>query len=395
MSSHSEPITTDIAIIGAGPAGLSLACMLADSGLAITLIEQQALDSLANPANDGREIALSHKSIQLLKNCGAWSFIDPNEIYPLQDAAVQDDASPVILALERGDDNDLPLGYFVSNRRIRAALYRRVSELNNITVLANQSVNKVSNREDGCLLCLASGQEIACQLTVAADSRFSNTRRSLGIGAQVKDFGRTMLLVRMQHEADHQQRAQEWFRQGRNCAILPLAAKQSSIVLTMPTVEADKVKALEGEAFNKKVEALMDSKLGRMEKIADVFSYPLMGVYAEQFVATRFALVGDAAVGMHPSTAHGYNLGLRSANSLSELIKTAKRHNEDIAADLLLEKYQFNHRLAAKPLYESTNMIVDLFTSNNPVAKVARKSILSMGNKLAPVKSLVLNKLLN
>jgi 2-polyprenyl-6-methoxyphenol hydroxylase-like FAD-dependent oxidoreductase len=81
---------------------------------------------------------------------------------------------------------------------------------------------------------LADGRRVHARLVVAADSRFSSTRRMLGIGARMRDFGKSMLVCRMQIEVPHRHTAWEWFGYGRTMALLPLNGDQASAVITLP-----------------------------------------------------------------------------------------------------------------------------------------------------------------
>ena len=87
----------DVLVVGAGPAGLSLARGLAGTGLSVALIEQQPAAALAEPAFDGREIALTHASRQIMRTLGLWERIDPAQISPLRSAKVMNGSSPFAL----------------------------------------------------------------------------------------------------------------------------------------------------------------------------------------------------------------------------------------------------------------------------------------------------------
>lgn len=87
-------VECDIAVIGAGPAGLSFARLLAGSGLSVTLVERAPEAAIADPAFDGREIALTHRSQDILQGIGAWGRIPVDQMSPLRQARVQDGAWP-------------------------------------------------------------------------------------------------------------------------------------------------------------------------------------------------------------------------------------------------------------------------------------------------------------
>ncbi|MNZ55059.1 2-octaprenylphenol hydroxylase [compost metagenome] len=177
----------------------------------------------------------------------------------------------------------------------------------------------------------------------------------LGIGARMQDFGKTMLVCRMAHERPHQQVAWEWFGYGQTLALLPLNGDRSSVVLTLPQREMAPLQEMGEEAFAREIERRFDRRLGGMRLLGARHVYPLVGVYAERFAGPRCALIGDAAVGMHPVTAHGFNFGLQSQRRLAEEVLATHRRGGDIGSAWPLQRYALAHRLATWPLYQATS----------------------------------------
>jgi len=130
-----------------------------------------------------------------------------------------------------------------------------------------------------------------------------------------------------------------------------------------------------------------------MKLIGERYSYPLVAVHANQFVKPRYALLGDAAVGMHPVTAHGFNLGLRGQETLYQEIISARKRSVDIGSLSVLKAYETKHMRVTKPLYHGTNKIVGLFTNESIPAKMARNALLRFSNNFPPIKHLIANKL--
>jgi len=389
----------NIAVVGAGPAGLSFALMLAKSGLNVTVVEKQTLKEISLPSFDGRDIAMTHLSKKLLKDMNVWQRFEDDEIHPLIEATVQDGDSPYALHFERSDDGKGPLGYLVANHVIRRGLYEQVCEHENIELLCENEVRSVSSDCDGATLRLKTEDgataTLRSALVVAADSRFSNTRRMMGIGAEMKDYGRVMIVCNMKHQISHHNTAQECFYYGRTGAVLPLGEGVSSIVTTVPASGSAVLLDMDDEDFSFEMEAMLGHRLGKMELVSERCAYPLVGAFSNQFIGRRFALIGDAAVGMHPVTAHGYNLGLRSADTLARQILKAQGAGEDLGGVSVLQAYQWRHRLLARPLFDATNMIVQLFTDDRPAAKFVRKAAIRLGNNFLPFKKLVTHRLTN
>lgn len=385
----------DIIVVGAGPAGLALARALADTDLSVALVDQQPEQRLATPSIDGRDIALTHLSRRILQRMGAWEHIPANEVSPLQQARVVDGDSPYTLDFDSDGRAGEPLGFLVANHLIRKALYEVVAPLDRVDILPDTAVGSVGSSADAAEAVLADGRRLTARLLIGADTRFSNTRRQMGIGAEMKDFGRVAIVCRMQHELPHENTAWECFHYARTLAILPMPGKASSIVITVPGNEASGIVAMEEAAFNADIEQRFGHRLGRMQLTGERFSYPLVAVHAKRFVAQRFALIGDAAVGMHPVTAHGFNLGLSGVDLLTDEIRRQVRCGADIADPAALARYQSRHRLATLPLFHGTNEIVGLFTDDRLPARIARKAVMHLSNHLPPVKWAIRNKLVS
>ena len=382
----------DIVIAGGGPAGLSLATALGGTGLSVAVVERAAETELADPGFDGREIALTHRSVALLKEMGAWDRIPAEEISEMSTARVLNGGS--LYAMNFSPASGGPLGHLVANHLIRRAVYETATAHDNITLLAGLGVTAVHTTTEGGTVRLSDGRDLSARLVVAADTRFSELRRRQGIPARMRDFGRVMMVCRVEHDLPHDGVATEWFDYGQTIAMLPIKGLRSSFVLTLPAREMDQVMAMDDDAFSAEATRRYRERLGRMRVISKRITYPLVTVYAERFVGTRFALVGDAAVGMHPVTAHGFNFGLRGADALARRVRAGAAKGDDIAAPALLRAYERDHRLATFPTYAATNATVRLFTDARRPVRVLRDAMLRVGNMAAPVRGLITRHLM-
>lgn len=383
----------DVIIIGAGPAGLSFACSLANTGLNVVIIEKLSKKTLAAPACDGRDIALTHLSVKLLKKLGAWSHLPTDAISPIKEARVLDGTSSYFLHFDHRKVSHDALGYLVSNHLIRKSLYKAVNKLPNVKLITDVSVTSTSADSEGASVLLSNGEMIETDLIVAADSRFSETRRKAGISAAMRDFGQVVIVCRMEHEKPHGNIAHECFHYGRTLAVLPLSGNQSSIVITAPTNRSHEILNWNEDKFSNDISQQFKHHLGKMKLLGERYSYPLVAVHADKFASTRFALIGDAAVGMHPVTAHGFNLGLRGQDTLAKEIKSALKQCVDIGSSAVLENYQSKHRRVTHPLYLATNGIVRLYTNDILPARIMRKTMLRLGNNIWPIKRAIMNQL--
>ncbi len=396
---------SDVLIVGAGPAGLSLSIALAQAGLTSTVLDQQSEAALAAPAPDGREIALTHPSAALLQRLGSWQALAPHEIGKLHDAQVHD--GPVGpqagMALHAGGSGVDHLGWIVPNHALRRSAYAVAARTPGVRILTGAQVTRVAVQpgqaevdytQDG-----AAQERLTAPLVVAADSRFSATRRQLGIGAAMTDFGRTVIVCRMRHETPHGGTAHECFGYERTLAVLPLpddsetGAHLCSVVVTAGSADAAALLALPPEDFAARVAEQFQHRLGAMQLVGERHAYPLVAAYAQRFTGPRCALIGDAAVGMHPVTAHGYNLGLAGVERLAHALATARGQGRDIGDAAALAPYARAHHLHAWPIYQGTNAIVRLYTDARPLPRLVRQLVLASANRLPPLKAAIVGQL--
>lgn len=260
---------TDIAIVGAGPAGLCLAAALARAGLEITLLERLPRAALEQPGFDGREIALAHRSVALMKRLGLWSRVPPEEISPLRDARVFNGTSRRSIHLDHGHGGRGCLGYLVPNHLIRAAAFAAIKDAPEVALWSEAQVTAVRADAHHADIRLSDGRALSARLVVAADSRFSEMRRNFGIPTRMRDFGRSILVCRVIHEVPHDHTAWEWFDHGQTLALLPLGREgdprnRSSVVLTLPAACMDELRSVDEEAFGRELDRRFHGRLGRM-----------------------------------------------------------------------------------------------------------------------------------
>ena len=383
----------DVIIAGGGPAGLSSAISLAKLGLSVAVVERQKASELEAPPFDGRDIALTNLSRHILDRLGAWDLIDPHEVSPIECARVLNADGPGMLRFDLPANRQESLGFLVSNHIIRRALFGLFKATPNITLLDGEQVISAKSGTAFATVGLSGGQTLTATLLIAADSRFSELRKMMGLTAEVTPFDKSMHVFRVRHEKPHRQTAFECFNYGHTLALLPLNGLRSSVVLTVKTAGSDAISAMSDEAVAGLVTDGFGGRFGKMEVASTRHAYPLTAVYARQFVGPRFALVGDAAVGMHPVTAHGFNFGLAGQATLASLVAAARSGGVDIGSEKVLDEYEMQHKRATRPLYLATNAIVRLYTNDSPPAKFARSALLTAADIFFPAKKLIMSKL--
>ena len=382
----------DILIIGGGPIGLGFARMMAATDCKIGIIEKQPAEKLAAAPDDGREVAVTHRTHGLMERYGMLPHIPEKEIHILRAAEVINQGSPSSLHFSPEDGNKENIGFVISNYLLRRAAFKAIQDCDNIDLIEG-TVSALDTDRDTATVTLDKGKKLSAKLVVAADSRFSTLRDMAGIKTDKLDFKRLCIVCRIEHDKSHNNVASECFLNGLTLASIPLSDYTSSLVLTMTQDKGADVLALDDAALAEKVNEWTDKRLGRVKVIGKRHAYPLIGVYAQSFAAARFALLGDAAVGMHPVSAHGFNFGMYGAQTLSDIVKGALLNGLDIGSPLLLKDYTTRHRATTRPLYEGTNAIVRLYTNDRPLAKLARKGLLTAGKLLSPARKVLVKTL--
>ena len=381
----------DIAIIGAGPAGIAFACGLGNLKIKVAIIDKFPKKIIANPKRDGREIALTHNSVKILKKLNVWNSIPKQSKSVIKEARVLDGESKYFLNFNHQEIQKENLGYLVPNYLIRKSLYKKLKKFSNIAIIDNAKCVSINTNKDDASIKFSNGKKIESSLIVAADSRFSKMRSKMGISAFVRDFDKNMIVCRMKHEKPHKNIAYEFFRYNQTQASLPCFKNQSSIVTTASKNSSENLMKMNDKKFNKEMENSFNKFLGKMKLIGKRYSYPMVTTYAKKFISQRFALIGDAAVGMHPVTANGFNLNLKGIEILIEEVEFSIKNKTDIGLSKMLESYQSKLHRAAIPLYLTTNSIVNLYTSNILPAKITRQFMLRLANTVKPIKQTFLN----
>jgi len=380
----------DIAIIGAGPVGGALACRLAAAGRRVALIDKAPLPPMEHPDFDGRAYAIAAGSQRFLAEAGLWDAL-PYAPCPITDIHVTDGSvgrppSPLKLHFDHRAVGDEPFGWIIEARALRIALNRRIHAHENITLFAPAEA-AVTRTETEARIAIKNGPRITAQLVIAADGRHSVLRAQAGIPVTKIPYRQSAVVCAIAHAKPHNGVALEHFLPGGPFAQLPMSPTAehenlSAIVFTDSTAIAGRLAQLDDASFTKEVFKRLGPHLGPITLIGRRWTYPLSAMHAARYFATRLALVGDSAHGIHPIAGQGLNLGFRDALALAHLIEAA----EDPGAPKLLATYQAARRPANLAMLAATDSLDRLFSTNNPAIRLARDLGLAAVNRMPRLK---------
>lgn len=305
----------DIAIVGAGLAGASLACALRGSRYKVALLERTPPVTAAGW--DARVYAIAPANVDFLRRCGVWDLLDTTRLQAIERMDVHGDAGGRIdfSAYDCGMD---ALAWMAESSRLASELWETARRQPNISVLCPTQLQSLSQDADAVRLQLADGREIAARLLIGADGANSWVRAQAGIAAETRPYAQHGVVANFETTKPHFGTAWQWFRRDGVLAWLPLPGNRISIVWSTPEQHAQQLLAMSADELCAAVAAAGQGTLGQLSLLTPAAAFPLRWMRVKEPVAPRLALIGDAAHAIHPLSGHGINLGFQDARMLAD-----------------------------------------------------------------------------
>jgi 2-octaprenyl-6-methoxyphenol hydroxylase len=356
----------DVAIVGGGLVGASLALALAGTGVHALLIEGVAPDSAVQPSFDERTTALGNASRRIFQGLGVWDELS-REAAPIRAIHVSDAGRFGFARLRAKEHGIDAFGYVIPNRVIGAALWRRLSRAAGITVRVPariEDLDLTTERAYFTVITSAGVREVcSARLLIAADGAHSAVRTAAGIEAAVEDYEQVAITAAVLGDRAHDGTAYERFTPTGPVAVLPLRGGGFGTIWSCAPPQATALLALDDEAYLAELQNRFGWRAGRFRHIGRRASYPLKLTRAASSVAGRTVLIGNAAQALHPIAGQGFNLGLRDAALLAELIAGA---TGDVGSAELLRKFSDWRAADRGGVVRFTDGLVRLFGSRMP-----------------------------
>ncbi len=381
MAEVSESV--DVAIVGGGLVGASLACALRTSGWRLALIEPHE-PVVAAPAWDERSIALNLASRDILRELGLWDAI-ARDAEPIRSTHISERGRFGVARFTAEEAGDEALGYNVPVRSIGEAALGRARGIDRLLWRVPDAVRALAVDQRAARLSLSSGATLEARLVVAADGTQSPLRRLHGIGARTEDYAQTAVLGTVEFERPHGGVAYERFTPDGPLAVLP-RPRGCAVVWTVPGERAEAMLAWDQGRYLSELHAAFGHRLGRPLKAGRRFAYPLARVMAEALTAPRTVFVGNAAQTVHPVAAQGFNLGLRDVASLAQCLNGA----EDPGDVPVLARYVECRRDDRQAISDFTDRLVRTFSNRVPGLSALRHLGLLALDLTPPVKRRVM-----
>ncbi len=388
-TSSSQQITYDLAIAGAGIAGLTLACALKDSGLRIALIE-------AKPRTAGlqqqRAYHLSLMTERIFTGLGIWQYILPH-ITTFRQISLADADYPAVVDLRPEDLGTQNLGYVGEHRVLVQALLDALEASESVTWICPAEVVGVEYGADVAVVTIAidgEQQQIRTKLVVAADGARSPLRQQAGIKTHGWQYWQSCVTAVIRPETSHGNIAREHFWSSGPFATLPLPDNRCQIVLTAPHDEARQWANGTEADFLAELNRRYHGQLGKLELVSDRLLFPVQLMQSDRYISPRLALVGDAAHCCHPVGGQGLNLGIRDAAALAQVLQTAHHQGQDLGSIPVLRRYERWRKLENLMILGFTDFLDRSFSSSWLPLVIVRRLGLRVMRVVRPLKFVAL-----
>jgi 2-octaprenyl-6-methoxyphenol hydroxylase len=378
-----------VVIAGGGMVGLTIALALAQGGLRVLLADPLPLSKTLAAEFDGRVSAISFSCARMLDVLGVWRTLrknaEPIRDILVTDAKIGEQPSPFSLHFDHQEIGEA-MGYIAENRHIRAALLDVAAAAETLEIANPDGVGSFEHHPGSVEVQLESGRTVWPSLLVAAEGRDSSSRERAGIGVISWSYPQRGIVATVGHKRPHNGAAYEHFLPSGPFAILPMTGNRSSLVWTEREDIADSILQLPQADFETEIARRFGAHLGEIHAQGPRWSYPLSFHLAREYVRSRFALVGDAAHGIHPIAGQGLNLGFKDAAALSEVLLDAARLGLDFGTADVLRRYEQWRRFDGFVLAAATDALNRLFSNDITPVRLVRDLGLGIVDSVAPLR---------
>ena len=384
----------DIAIVGGGAIGASLACALSHSNLKIALIEAVVEKEEYQPSYDDRGLALSLSSKKILEDIGVWESMLPFA-NPIRHIHVSDQHHFGFVRMHAASMGIEAFGYVVLAHKLGKAFMQHIQTAKNINLLRPALVTDIALSDPTATIHIQLAkrkQIIRSKLLIAADGTTSKIRDMLNIQTVVKDYQQAVIVSNITPEKPHADTAYQRFTSTGPVALLPHSKQRCILVFSTAADEAEKYLKMDDEDFLNILLKRFSRRLGRFSKLGKRKSYCIKMVRTTQQLKNRAVLIGNAAHTVHPHGAQGLNLGLRDVAALAKVLLEAHHKDHDIGTLQILNPYAEKRVYDQNKVIDFTNKLAYYFYSKNSGKIILRNLAMLAIDLIPPLKDNFIHK---
>lgn len=361
--------SVDVAIVGGGLVGASLALALAPTGLRTALIEGVAADAAQQPSFDDRTTALGNGTRRSFEALGIWTQIAAAAA-PIRRIHVSDAGRFGFARLAADEHGIDAFGYVVTNRVLGRALQTALGSLSTLELrMPARCTNVIAAADHVELQTEPALPPLRARLVIAADGANSLVRQTMGLEAEVEDYRQVAVVAHVRASRKADGTAFERFTTEGPFAVLPLHDGAYGVVWTLAPAAATRVLAMTDDEYLAALQTAFGWRIGRLLGVGKRSSYPLKLSRARAITGHRVALIGNAAQGLHPVAGQGFNLGLRDAATLAEcLAELVGREGPgcDVGVATVLNDFAARREADRDGVTRFTDGLVKLFGDTRP-----------------------------
>jgi len=377
----------DLIVVGAGMVGAAFACACLGRGLRIAVVEPRA-PQRTWPAGDLdlRVSALSRSSQRILQRLGVWERILELGASPYREMVVWEGLGRGRIHFDSASLGEADLGHIVENRVTQLALWERLEQSAEVTLLCPAVCTDLTLGVEAAILTLADGSRLRARLVVAADGRDSWVRQWVGIATSGWDYDQQAIVANVTPSEWHAETAWQRFLPTGPLAFLPLRDGRCSIVWSAEQGRAEALMTLSEQDFARELERAFERRLGDILAVGPRASIPLRLQHAKEYVRLRLALIGDAAHAVHPLAGQGVNLGFLDAAELAQALDLGLRRGRDPGGLWTLRHYERARRGENLAMLAAMDGFKRLFSNDSAPLAALRGWGLSLTDRLTPIK---------